>query len=72
MTRAEHLQWCKDRALEYVNAGNLDEAFASMASDLRKHDELANHSGVQLGMMLLMGGHLKTEAKMREFIVGFN
>ena len=72
MARAEHLQWCKDRAIEYVNAGNLDDAFASMVSDLRKHDELASHMGIELGMMLLMGGHLKTEQKMREFILGFN
>ena len=40
MTRAEHLRWAKDRALEYVEAGDLDQAFASLASDLGKHREL--------------------------------
>lgn len=36
MTRAEHLQWAKDRALEYVAIGDMNQAFASMTSDLRK------------------------------------
>ena len=43
-----------------------------MGSDLSKHPETANHSGIQLGMMMLMGGHLKTSEQMRTFINGFN
>ncbi len=39
MNRAEHLQWCKDRAIEYVNAGELQQAFTSMTSDVSKHPE---------------------------------
>lgn len=42
MNRAEHLNWCKQRALEYLNPGqffSIDDAMASMASDLGKHDE---------------------------------
>ena len=35
-TRAEHLAWCKKRALEYVDAGDLLQAYTSMASDLGK------------------------------------
>ena len=34
MTRAEHLQWSKDRAIEYINMGDADQAWASMVSDL--------------------------------------
>ena len=71
-TRAEHLAWCKQRALEYVNAGDLPQAMASMGSDLGKHPETAGHSAIQLGMMLLMGGHLNTQQAMRKFIEGFN
>ncbi len=71
-TRAEHLQWCKDRAIEYVNAGDLKNAFASMQSDMSKHEETANHSAMELGMMLLMGGHLQSEKEMRDWITGFN
>lgn len=71
-TRSEHLAWCKKRALEYVDKGDLPQAYASMASDLNKHPETANHGAIQLGMMMLMGGHLDTATKMREFIQGFN
>lgn len=72
MNRAEHLAWCKTRALEYVDAGNLQEAFASMGSDLGKHPETANNAGIMMGMMRLMGGHLSTRDEMRKFINGFN
>lgn len=72
MTRQEHLEWCKKRALEYCDAGDWEQAFASMGSDLRKHPETENHSGIQLGMMMLMAGHLSTPEKMRKFIEGFN
>ena len=71
-TRAEHLAWCKKRALEYVDADDLPQAFASMGSDLRKHPETENHSAIKLGAMLLFAGHLDTSEKMRTFIEGFN
>lgn len=71
-TRAEHLAWCKKRALEYCDAGDVAQAFSSMGSDLGKHPETENHSAIQLGMMLLMGGHLNTPGEMRKFIEGFN
>lgn len=38
MTRAEHLQWAKDRALQYVDAGQLDLALASFGSDMSKFE----------------------------------
>lgn len=72
MTRQEHLNWCKQRALEYIDKGDTQNAWASMASDLMKHPETEKHAAIQLGMMLLMGGHLGTADKMREFINGFN
>lgn len=72
MNRAEHLAWCKKRALEYVDSGDLQGAFSSMASNLRKHPETEDHSGISLGLGMMMGGHLKTADKMREFINGFN
>ncbi len=71
-TRAEHLAWCKQRALEYVDAGDLNNAFASMSSDLSKHPETEKHAGITLGMMLLMSGRLNTAEEMRKFINGFN
>ena len=38
-TRDEHLQWCKDRALEFWRAGALMTAVVSMGSNLSKHEE---------------------------------
>jgi len=38
-SRADHLAWAKARALEYVDAGNVLQAMASLTSDLTKHDE---------------------------------
>lgn len=72
MSRAEHLAWCKTRALEYVERGDMPQAFASMASDLSKHPETANHGAIELGFMMLMGGHLENPSEMRRFIEGFN
>ena len=70
--RAAHLAWCKARALEYVEQGDTNQAFSSMASDLGKHDETAGHIGIQLGMAQMMGGMLSSPAEMRKFIEGFN
>ena len=72
VTRAEHLEWCKKRALEYCDIGDANQAFTSMGSDLGKHPETANHGAIQLGMMMLMAGQLSTAQEMRKFIEGFN
>ena len=71
MTRAEHLAWCKERALEYVEAGDLTGAFASMTSDLNKHPETEGHTGTELGFMQIMVGGLNTPAEMRRWIEGY-
>ena len=72
MTRAEHLQWAKDRALQYADAGDLSGAVASITSDLNKHPDTAGHAGSELMMMLALGGHMNTPAEIRNFIEGFN
>lgn len=71
-TREEHLEWCKQRALEYCDAGKPQEAYASMASDLGKHPETQGHIAVSLGLQLMMIGDLNTPDKMATFIRGFN
>jgi hypothetical protein len=71
MTRAEHVEWAKTRALEYVDNGDIVEAYASMVSDLRNHPETENHPAIELGMMLMMANQLSTAAEMRKFIEGF-
>jgi hypothetical protein len=74
MTRQEHLQWCKDRAMEYAKAGDNQQALASMLSDLGKHPETAPSlkSCGPLGMMLMVSGQLSTRQEMENFIKGFN
>jgi hypothetical protein len=50
--RDEHLARCKERALEYWRAGELGNAVASMASDLRKYDDLGCNDGLLMLAML--------------------
>jgi hypothetical protein len=71
-SRKEHLDWCKARALAYIDAGEPDKAFTSMISDLRKHPATESHTAIELGSQLFFGGHLDSPIKMREFIEGFN
>jgi len=68
MNRAEHLEWCKQRALEYVDSGDLQQAFASFQSDMTRHPETDGHKALQLGTMLLIGGQLSTTQQMRNWI----
>jgi uncharacterized protein HemY len=72
MKRDEHVQWCKSRAMEYVEAGDFDQALTSMASDLGKHEETSNHAGIELMLMMRMAGQLEREDQVRAFIEGFN
>lgn len=72
MTREEHLAWCKQRALEYVERGKFLDALASIGSDLDKHPETHGHAGIRLGMELWVAGHLRNTDEARKFIEGFN
>ena len=73
MTRAEHLAWCKQRALEYVDRGDLKNALASMGSDMRKHPETDTQAATVLlgmeGLRCVMAGDT---GGMRRLIEGFN
>lgn len=76
-TRDEHLQWCKQRALEYLEPGpyfSIDDAMASITSDLGKHGETQHHVQMTIPLMLQLraDGKLSTPAEMRKFIEGFN
>ena len=70
MNRAEHLQWCKNRAIEYVHRGDGVGAIASMLSDLGKHPETA--SSVEIGAMLMLATNTKDMTSVRSFVEGFN
>ena len=71
-TASEHVQWCKERALAELDQGGIAPAWASLCSDLSKHADTRDHAGIELGMMMLLGGHLSTVGAMRDFIKGFN
>lgn len=72
MNRDEHVEWCKQRAYEYLDRGDTLQAFTSMGSDLDKHPDTKNHPGVEIGMGLLMIGSLSSVPDMRHFIDGFH
>ncbi len=72
MNRVEHLKWSKDRALAYL-PDDPQQAFASMISDLKNHEELADHIGIGLGGGLMtVPGWISNGVKIDEFIRGFN
>lgn len=67
-TREEHLKWCKERAMEYVNSGDFQQGVTSMLSDLSKHPDTKSSVGV--GVMISMTVHDCAAAK--RFVEGFN
>ena len=72
VTAEEHVEWCKERAKEFLDRGEVSEAYASFASDMGEHQDTANHPALGLGLQLMMIGDLSTADKMRTFIEGFN
>lgn len=69
MTRDEHLAWCKTRALEYLDRGELVDAVASMGSDLGKHSETKPLDSFLFLGMLAAADH--DEVEVRRWIEGF-
>jgi hypothetical protein len=68
-TREEHLEWCKQRAREYLDAGELANAVASMGSDLEKHPETRfSPTLVAVGMLYVMDGDRQA---VRRWVEGF-
>lgn len=48
VTRAEHLAWCKRRAIEAVDSGDLAGAVASMTSGQARRDRGVGHPDVDV------------------------
>lgn len=71
-TRAEHLAWCKSRALEYIDKGQINEGLTSMMSDMAKHPETKAPALDQMTVGLMMIGALSTRAEARRHIEGYN
>lgn len=72
MTREEHIEWCKKRAIEAMDYENdPKQAYISMASDLRKHPETNSEALINLTMMQLMFNPTPSRSGAIEFINGF-
>jgi hypothetical protein len=70
-TWAEHLAWCKQRALEYVDRGELAAAVSSMISDLGKHPD----GRKEIYDVLTMAGMMEVQngpSAVRHWVEGFN
>lgn len=70
-TREEHLQFCKDRAHEYLAEGDLPNAVTSMLSDLQRHPETRFQEENPLVMFGLMAAMNNNREEVRRFIDGF-
>jgi hypothetical protein len=64
--------WCKQRALEYIDKGEISEGIASMMSDMGKHPETAAPALNSLAVMMLATGQLDSIHEARKFINGYN
>jgi hypothetical protein len=72
-TREEHLEWCKERAREYLDRGDLANAVASMGSDMDNHPE-TRMAGEKMGMLIYVAMFRITEGDVqgvRDWVEGF-
>jgi hypothetical protein len=72
-TAEEHVEWCKQRARIYLDAGDLPNAVSSMASDIMKHpgtamDERNIGALIYVAMMRIVDGDVRG---VREWVEGF-
>jgi len=71
MQRDEYLALAKQRALAYLDRGDLPNALTSMESDLAKHPDL-KHINAQIGSLGLIYVLNADSGSMRRWIEGFN
>ena len=71
--RDEYLRRCKARALQYVDAGDLSNSVASMASDVRKDDatRFSNSIFSCLVAVAVLQASQGDAAGVRNWIAGF-
>ena len=73
MTRKEHLQWCKERAIQEMDYyDDPSKGIVSMMSDLRKHPETQSETLMALCTMQLLTNPRMTRQEVVNFINGFN
>jgi hypothetical protein len=71
-TRVEHLAWCKSRAVEILDSGDVAGAIASMSSDITKWSEPL-YDAMTLRLLQADGAlFCSTPAQARHWIEGFS
>lgn len=70
--RAEHLAWCKQRAIAELDAGDINAAKASMISDLGKWDGGEMYRPDLWGFVTMDALTRRTSDQVRGWIEGFN
>lgn len=72
MTREEHINWCKERAITEMDFyKEPSKGIISMMSDLRKHPETSDQVLASLCMLQLLNPNL-TRQQVINFLNGFN
>lgn len=73
MTRKEHIEWCKKRAIQEMDFyKDPTKGIISMMSDLRKHPETNSQALISLcGMQLMMKPKMNRQ-EVIDFLNGFN
>ena len=72
ITRTEHLRWCKERAIAYLDAGDLQNAVTSMGSDMRRHPKTDSPLLAFLFMAGMADAQRGDSAAVRKWVEGFN
>ena len=67
-TRDEHIDWCKQRAHEYLKNGDPKNALTLMFLDLGRHPETDCHPASAIGRILQMAGRLNSRDDVLRFI----
>ena len=72
ITKEEHIKWCKERANREIDFyKDPKQGLISMMSDLEKHPETRNHSGIKIAALMLFSGQIRTVEEAKKFIDGF-
>lgn len=72
LTREEHLERAKEKALRYADAGEPENALASLEAELQRHPGTRHHPWLERGLILMRRGRLRTRDEMRRYIAGFH
>lgn len=71
-TAQEHLDWCVYRAMEYADAGDMPQAWASLLSDVGKHEGTAHIGTDSFSAMAMVSGLYNDPVSFRKWATGWN